>query len=107
MPVSSIASSTAAFTIFFSPRRLKSWVIGLLPAIEASRPSSTFSRTVRRLNSSARWKVRPSPRRERAEAPMWLTSASLKKTLPRVGRRSPEQALKVVVFPAPLGPTAR
>jgi len=72
----------------------------LAPAMEDSRPSTTFSRTVNELNNSAFWKVRPSPKRERPAGPMPVTSRPCKVTTPLLGLSRPEQALKVVVLPA-------
>ena len=87
-----------------SPRRGISWVIGETPARRASRPSATFSATVRLSKSSMRWKVRPIPNWARAEAGASDRSCPSKVTLPRTGGIAPEHALNVVVLPAPFGP---
>ena len=79
--------------------------MGLAPAMAASRPSTTFWRTESELKSSAFWNVRPSPKRARPAGPIPVTSRLCRRTLPAVGLTRPEQALKVVVLPAPFGPT--
>ena len=57
------------------------------------------------MKSSAFWNVRPSPkpRPHRRTHPRHV--AIVQENLPAVGLSRPEQALKVVVLPAPFGPT--
>ncbi len=74
------------------------------PASDASRPSSTHSRTVSESKRAGRWNVRPRPARARAAAPSRETSRPWSFTLPPAGCSRPEHALNVVLFPDPLGP---
>src|SRR5579875_549097 len=68
-------------------------------------PMAMLSSTVSRENTRVFWKVRTRPLRASTWGRRPVTSSPRKRTLPRVGRSNPLMMLKVVVFPAPLGPT--
>src|SRR5690554_3742901 len=64
-----------------------------------------LSRTLRSANTRVCWKVRTMPRRARAWGAMPVTSSPKRKTRPPEGLMKPVTTLKVVVLPAPFGPT--
>src|ERR1700749_1882911 len=64
-----------------------------------------FDRTSSDSNSWTRWKVRPRPGRARCDGLGWVMSVSCSVTRPADGLTRPEQALKMLVLPAPFGPT--
>ena len=64
-----------------------------------------FDRTSSDSNSWTRWKVRPSPSRARCDGLAWVTSAPCSVIRPADGLTRPEHALKMLVLPAPFGPT--
>src|SRR5690606_27734946 len=66
----------------------------------------TFSRTVRSEKTRVCWKVRTNPRRASACGGRPVTSSPRNLTRPADGLRNPVTTLKVVVFPAPFGPTS-
>ena len=76
---------------------------GVRPEVSLDRWTSaaicTFSLAVRVPNSSKRWKVRPSPRRERTCGLARVTSWVPRWTRPCVGLCNPVMTLKRVVFP--------
>src|SRR5579875_2292222 len=105
MPVSSIAAATTRSISRLSPRRPTTWRSGLLPASADSRASWMFDLTSSDSNSWTRWKVRPRPSRARSEGLAPVTSTPCSTILPPDGRTRPEHALKILVLPAPFGPT--
>src|ERR1700734_3648103 len=64
-----------------------------------------FDRTSSDSNSWTRWKVRPSPSRARWDGLAWVTSVPCSAIRPADGFTRPEHTLKMLVFPAPFGPT--
>src|ERR1700678_3669581 len=81
------------------------WRRGLEPARADSRASVMFDRTSSDSNSWTRWKVRPSPSRARCDGLAWVTSVPCRVIRPADGFTRPEHTLKMLVLPAPFGPT--
>src|ERR1700761_589477 len=64
-----------------------------------------FDRTSSDSNSWTRWKVRPSPSRARCDGLAWVTSLPCSMIRQADGLTRLEHALKMLVLPAPFGPT--
>src|ERR1700733_16213830 len=75
------------------------------PASRGPRARVMFDRTSSDSNSWTRWKVRPSPSLARCDGLVWVTSLPCSMTRPADGLTRPEHALKMLVLPAPFGPT--